>query len=51
MEGKYGKKLNVWKGRNMSMAARALLIQTSLNSIVSYAMQTSKLPRTLLERL
>lgn len=48
---KYGKKLSSWKGQNLFMAAKALLIQTSLNLIVNYAMQTSKLLISLSSKL
>lgn len=48
---KIKKILSAWKGRNMLIVARALLIQTSLNSIASYATQTSKLPINMLDHL
>lgn len=45
------KKLSNWKGRMMSMAARAILIQTSAAAFSSYAMQTSRTPVSTLNQL
>lgn len=41
---KVRKKLCAWKGRTMSMASQALLIQTSSFTVAKYAMQTILLP-------
>ncbi|KAI5659047.1 hypothetical protein M9H77_27840 [Catharanthus roseus] len=45
------KKLVAWNGRAMCMAGRALLLQISLHSLSSYAMQTTKLHTRVLHRL
>lgn len=45
------RKLSSRKGKYLSMAACIILVQTSLNTIASYAMQTVKLPASTLNQI
>ena len=41
------KRLAGWRGRILSLAGRATLVSSTLETISFYAMQTTKLPRSL----
>lgn len=41
---KVRKKLSAWKGKQLSLATRAIIIQTLVSIVANYAIQTSLLP-------
>ncbi|XP_074314304.1 uncharacterized protein LOC141649515 [Silene latifolia] len=43
--------LSGWQSKNLSLAGKVTLAQSTLSSILSYAMQTAKLPRSLCDDL
>lgn len=46
---KIRKKLAAWKARMLSQSSRGLLIQSVLAALPTYAMQTTKLPKTIID--
>jgi hypothetical protein len=48
---KNGKKLDVWKGRTLSIAGRTTLINSSLTSTFIYHMSMYLLPKTVIKQL
>ncbi|XP_074301475.1 uncharacterized protein LOC141632870 [Silene latifolia] len=48
---KVDKRLSGWKAKNLSLAGRTTLVQSTLSTIPSYPMQTAKLPRSLCDDL
>ncbi|XP_074290991.1 uncharacterized protein LOC141617725 [Silene latifolia] len=45
------KRLSGWKAKNLSLAGRTTLIQSTLSPIPAYAIQTAKLPRAICDDL
>lgn len=45
------KELSNWKGRLLYMASKSVLLQAFTSSIASYAMQTTKIPVSILEQI
>lgn len=48
---KVRKKLSAWKARMLSQTARSLLIQSVLSALPAYAMQTVKLPQSIIDNI